>query len=125
VGEPVHIVLDVLGGPAFADNLAVLAPRGRLIMLGFLAGSQSQTDLGPILRKRLEIIGTAMRVRGLEERIPLVREFGERMLPLFESPAEQKPLRPVLERTYPMTELADAHRVLEGNATFGKIVVVW
>jgi NADPH:quinone reductase len=125
VGEPVHIVLDVLGGPAFPDNLAVLAPRGRLIMLGFLAGSQSQTDLGPILRKRVEIIGTAMRVRGLEERIPLVREFGERMLPLFESPAEQKPLRPVLERTYPMTQLADAHRVLEGNASFGKIVVVW
>jgi NADPH:quinone reductase len=125
VGEPVHIVLDVLGGPAFPDNLAVLAPRGRLIMLGFLAGSQSQTDLGPILRKRVEIIGTAMRVRGLEERIPLVREFGERMLPLFESPAEQKPLRPVLERTYPMTQLADAHRVLEGNTSFGKIVVVW
>jgi NADPH:quinone reductase-like Zn-dependent oxidoreductase len=125
VGEPVHVVLDVLGGPSFADNLAVLGPRGRLIMLGFLAGGRSETDLGPILRKRLEIIGTMMRIRGLEERIPLVREFGERMLPLFESPTEQKPLRPVLERTYPMAQLADAHRVLEGNATFGKIVVVW
>jgi NADPH2:quinone reductase len=115
----------VLGGPAFADNLAVLAPRGRLIMLGFLAGGRSETDLGPILRKRLEVIGTVMRIRSLEERLPLVREFGERMLPLFESHAEQRPLRPVLERTYPMTQLADAHRVLEGNATFGKIVVVW
>lgn len=125
VGEPVHVVLDVLGGPAFEDNLAVLAPRGRLIMLGFLAGSDSHTNLGPVLRKRLEIIGTVMRTRGLEERIPLVREFAERMLPLFESQSEQKPLRPVLERTYPMTQLADAHRVLEGNATFGKIVVAW
>jgi putative PIG3 family NAD(P)H quinone oxidoreductase len=125
VGEPVHVVLDVLGGPAFGDNLAVLAPRGRLIMLGFLAGSESNTNLGPILRKRLEIIGTVMRTRSLEERIPLVREFAERMLPLFESQSEQRPLRPVLERTYPMTQLADAHRVLEGNATFGKIVAAW
>jgi putative PIG3 family NAD(P)H quinone oxidoreductase len=125
-GEPVHVVLDVLGGPAFADNLAVLAPRGRLILLGFLAGSQAETDLGPILRKRLEVIGTVMRTRGLEERIPLVREFEKRMLPLFEPRAEQgAPLRAVLERSYPMTQLADAHRVLEGNATFGKIVVVW
>ena len=85
VGEPVQVVLDVLGGPALADNLAVLAPRGRLILLGFLAGSETDADLGPILRKRLEIIGTMMRTRGLEERIPLVREFGTRMLPLFET----------------------------------------
>ena len=61
--DPVHLILDVLGGPAFADNLAVLAPRGRLIMLGHLAGGRATTDLGPILRKRLEIIGTVMRTR--------------------------------------------------------------
>jgi putative PIG3 family NAD(P)H quinone oxidoreductase len=126
VGEPVNVILDVLGGPAFADNLAVLAPRGRLILLGFLAGGQAATDLGPILRKRLEVIGTVMRTRSLDERIPLVREFGTRMLPLFEPRFGQPAaLRPVLERTYPMTQLADAHRVLEGNATFGKVVVVW
>jgi NADPH:quinone reductase len=126
VGQPVNLVLDVLGGPSFADNLAVLAPRGRLIMLGFLAGSSTEADLGPILHKRLEVVGTMMRTRGLEERIPLVREFAAAMLPLFEARPEQgASLRPVLERTYPMTQLADAHRVMEGNATFGKIVVEW
>ena len=126
VGEPVNVVLDVLGGPSFSDNLSVLAPRGRLIMLGFLAGSSTEADLGPILRKRLEVIGTVMRTRGLDERIPLVREFTERLLPLFEPRQEQgAPLRPVLERAYPMSQLADAHRVMEGNATFGKIVVEW
>jgi NADPH:quinone reductase len=124
--DPVQLILDVLGGPAFADNLAVLAPRGRLIMLGHLAGSRTSTDLGPILRKRLEIIGTVMRTRGLEERIPLVREFAERILPLFDQRIEHAaPLRPVLERTYPMAELAEAHRAMESNETFGKIVVVW
>jgi NADPH2:quinone reductase len=126
VGEPVHVVLDVLGGPALGDNLAVLAPLGRLILLGFLAGSNTGADLSPILHKRLQIIGTVMRTRGLEERITLVREFGTRMLPLFSPRAAQAAaLRPVLERTYPMIQLADAHRVLEGNATFGKIVLVW
>jgi NADPH:quinone reductase len=126
IGEPVNLVLDVLGGPAFADNLAVLAPRGRLILLGFLAGGRFTGDLGPILRKRLEVIGTMMRTRGLDERAPLVREFTERMLPLFDQRIEHSaPLRPVLERTYPMTELAEAHRVMEGNETFGKVVVSW
>lgn len=126
VSEPVDVVLDMLGGPALADNLTVLAPRGRLVLLGFLAGSRTEADLGPILRKRLEIIGTVMRTRSLEERTSLVREFGQQMLPLFEPRTEQgAALRPVLERTYPMTQLADAHRALEDNATFGKIVAVW
>jgi NADPH2:quinone reductase len=104
----------------------VLAPRGRLIMLGHLAGGRATADLGPILRKRLEVIGTMMRTRGLEERIPLVREFAARILPLFDQRIDHAaPLRPVLERTYPMAELAEAHRAMESNETFGKIVVVW
>jgi NADPH:quinone reductase-like Zn-dependent oxidoreductase len=126
VGEPVHVILDMLGGPALADNLRVLAPRGRLVLLGLLAGSMANADLGPILRKRLEVIGTVMRTRTLEERRPLVREFAERMLPLFDQRVEHAaPLRPVVERSYPMTELAEAHRALERNETFGKVVVTW
>jgi NADPH:quinone reductase len=126
VGEPVDVILDVLGGPALADNLHVLAPRGRLVLLGFLAGSRTSADLGPILRKRLEVIGSMMRTRGLEERAPLVRAFAERMLPLFDQRIEHAtPLRPVLERVYPMAEVADAHRSLESNETFGKVVMTW
>ena len=126
LGDPVDVIVDALGGPAFGENLAALAPRGRLVMLGFLAGSRASVDLGPILRKRLEVIGTVMRTRTLEERVPLVREFTERMLPLFDQRIEHAtPLRPVLERVYPMAELAEAHRAMEGNETFGKIVVSW
>jgi NADPH2:quinone reductase len=117
IGQPVDVVLDAIGGPAFDDNLAVLAPGGRLVLLGFLA---------PMIRKRLEVIGTAMRVRSAEERKALVAEFAERMLPLFDRRIEQAaPLRPVLQATYPMTALAEAHQVLESNETFGKIVVEW
>jgi putative PIG3 family NAD(P)H quinone oxidoreductase len=126
IGESVQVVLDSIGGPAFDHNLAVLAPGGRLVLLGFLAGSRTTTDLGPILRKRLEVIGTAMRVRGPEERKALAAEFAERMLPLFDRRIEQAaPLRPVLHASYPMTRLAEAHRVLESNETFGKRVVEW
>lgn len=121
VTEPVNLVLDVLGGPAFADNLAVLAPRGRLVLLGFLAGSRTTADLESVLRKRLEVIGTVMRTRGVDERIVLARAFTGAMLPLFEHGA----LRPVVDRTVPMAELAEAHAALERNDTFGKIVAVW
>ncbi|HEU4698721.1 MAG TPA: NAD(P)H-quinone oxidoreductase [Gemmatimonadales bacterium] len=121
IREPVDVVLDVLGGPAFADNLAVLAPGGRLVLLGFLAGSRTEADLGPLLRKRLQVIGTVMRTRTLEERVPLVQAFAREMLPLFGAGI----LRPVLECVYPMADLAEAHVALERNATFGKVVATW
>ena len=124
--EPVHVILDSIGGPAFGDNLAVLAPQGRLVLLGYLGGTRTTADLGPIVRNRLEVIGTAMRVRTLEERKALIADFEQRMLPLFDRRIEQAaPLRPVLQTTFPMERIADAHRLLESNETFGKVVVEW
>ena len=121
VHEPVDVILDVIGGPALADNLAVLAPRGRLVLLGFLGGSRTDVDLGPVLRKRLEIIGTVMRTRDAAERAELVARFAVEMIPLF----EHEVLRPVLERVVPAEQLASVHEAMERNETFGKIVVTW
>lgn len=140
ITRPVHLILDVLGGPAFQDNLAVLAPRGRLILLGFLQGSDIPTaSLELILRKRLEVIGTAMRTRGSQERVALVEEFGTRMLPLFgEHLRDDAPmlslghpetigasLRPVVHAVFPMSDVAAAHTMMERNDSVGKIVLVW
>ncbi len=119
--EPVDVILDVIGGPALADNLAVLAPRGRLVLLGFLAGSRTEADLGPVLRNRLEIIGTVMRTRTAPERADLVARFRDEMMPLF----EHQVLQPVLERTLPAEQVGEAHRAMERNETFGKLVVTW
>jgi NADPH:quinone reductase-like Zn-dependent oxidoreductase len=126
VGDPVHVVLDVLGAGALAANLGVLALRGRLVILGLMAGRRGEIDLEPVLKKRIEIIGSVMRSRGPEERAALVAEFAERMLPLFESRDGRAPvLRPVLERVYPMERLAEAHEVMERNENFGKLVGRW
>jgi putative PIG3 family NAD(P)H quinone oxidoreductase len=126
VREPVDLILDVLGGAAFADNLAVLGLHGRLVMLGFLTGSRVDADLDVVLRKRLSIVGTVMRTRSLPERALLAQEFAERMLPLFvRREGEPAALRPVVGLVLPMAELADAHRAMEANETFGKVVLVW
>ena len=121
VGEPVHLVIDTLGAPAFAGNVAVLAPLGRLVLLGFLGGSRGDLDLGPVLRKRLEVIGTVLRTRAPHERAALAAAARSGLLPLLESGA----VRPVIDRRLPMAAIADAHRAMEGNGTFGKIVLEW
>ena len=140
VTPPVDVILDVLGGPAFEDNLAVLAARGRLVLLGFLQGPLTPpANLDKILRKRLEVIGTVMRTRGPEERAALVAEFRVKVLPFFgPHVATEEPLRsadrperrpgtlyPVVHAVFPMSDIAAAHQAMERNEGIGKIVLTW
>ena len=117
----VHAVVDLVGGDYLRDNLRVLAPRGRLVVVGLTAGNRSELDLGVVLRKRLKIIGTALRSRAPEEKAALAREFAQRVVPFFES----RQLRPVIERVYPFEQIAAAHAEMASNTTFGKLVLRW
>ena len=121
VGEPVHLILDLLGAGVFADNVAVLAPRGRMVLLGLLTGSRTDADLEPVMRKRLEIHGSVMRSRAREERIALAERARVELMPGFVDGT----LRPVVGRRYRMAEIAAAHRAMEGDEVFGKIVLEW
>ncbi|HKP27869.1 MAG TPA: NAD(P)H-quinone oxidoreductase [Gemmatimonadales bacterium] len=128
VHEPVNVIIDVLGGPAFSDNLAILAPRGRLVMLGFLQGSQVDTSLDQVLRKRLEVIGSVMRTRLLPERVSLVREFEAEVLPMLtggRADGRTGGIRPIVGATFPFSEIVRAHEAMEANEPFGKIVLTW
>ena len=121
LAAPVDVLLDVLGGPAFAENLGALAPRGRLVLLGFLQGPKADLTLEPILRKRLEVIGSVMRSRPATERAALAEDVGARGMPWFSAGA----IRPVIGATYPMAAIAEAHAAMEGDRVFGKIVMTW
>lgn len=115
----VDIVLDFVGGAYLADNLDALAPRGRLVLIGMLGGSRTEVDLAVIQRKRLRVVGTVLRSRPLEEKIAVTQLFARQVLPLLERGA----LRPVLDRVFPLDDAAEAHRYMERNENFGKIVL--
>ena len=122
VGDPVDVIVDTLGADALDANLALLAQRGRLVILGTMTGARAAgIDLGLVLRQRLEIIGTAMRVRSLAERGELIERFSTEVLPYFAAGM----LRPIVELVVPMTEAARGYDLLAGNATFGKVVLAW
>lgn len=122
VGDPVQVIIDTLGAQALEHNIGLLSPRGRLVVLGTMTGGRAPgIDLSAVLRNRLEIIGTAMRVRSLDERIDLVARFVRDVLPMFGDGR----VTPIVDRVVPMREIADAHRALESNATFGKVIVEW
>jgi NADPH2:quinone reductase len=120
-GRGVDVVLDLVGGPALAASVAALARGGRMIVVGLAGGRSAPLDLGAVLSKRLTIVGTVLRARTLEEKIAVTAGFVREVLPLLEAGM----VRPVLERSYPMAEAPEAHRHLESNAVFGKLVLRW
>jgi putative PIG3 family NAD(P)H quinone oxidoreductase len=117
----VHAVVDLVGGHYLPGNLRVLAPRGRLVIVGLTGGRTSELDLGLVLNKRLRIVGTMLRSRPIEEKMALAREFADRVIHCFESGR----LVPVVERVFPFTDIGAAHALLESNSTFGKVVLRW
>ena len=117
----VDVVLDLIGGSLFAETLGTLAPRGRLILVGLSAGRSAEVDLGAILTRHLTIVGTTLRGRPLAEKIALAEDFAQAVLPRLGAEG----LRPIVDQVFPMTEAAEAHRRMEADAHFGKLVLNW
>lgn len=113
------VVLDVIGGEEANRNLHAVAQRGTIVQVGLMGGAQVPVDLGLLMGRRARWIGTTLRSRPIEEKVAVTRRFAAEVLPLFERGA----LRPVVDSTFPLEQIADAHRHMEANANAGKIVV--
>jgi putative PIG3 family NAD(P)H quinone oxidoreductase len=118
-GSGFDVVLDLNGGPYFAASLEAMALRGRIILIGGVAGGKTNVDLYQILRKRLHVIGTVLRARALEEKIAITAAFTRDVVPLLAAGT----IEPVIDSVFPLEQIQDAHRRLESNATFGKVVL--
>ena len=112
-------ILDVVGGEEIDRNLQTVAPRGTIVQVGLMAGGLVPVNVGLLMGKRAHWIGTTLRARPIEEKVALTRRFAAEMLPLFDDGR----LKPVIDRRYPLAEIAEAHRVMESNANAGKIVI--
>ena len=119
--ERVDALLDLVGGNYLEGNLRVLTMRGRMVVVGLTGGASAPFNMSVLLRKRLTIVGTMLRSRPLEEKIALARDFSERGVPLFESGR----LKPIVDRVFAFDEIRAAHKLMESNDTFGKIVLTW
>ncbi len=117
--DGVDVVLDVVGGEEADRNLAVVRPKGCIVQVGLLGGGETTVNLGQLLAKRVHWIGTVLRGRPIEERIALGRRFVDEVLPLFTDGV----LRPVIDRRFPLADVAEAHRVMEADANVGKLLL--
>jgi NADPH2:quinone reductase len=115
----VPVVVDFVGAPYLAENLASLAPQGHLVVVGTLGGPKGTVDLGTLMRARGRIIGTVLRPRPLFEKIQATQAFARDVLPLIAAGR----VKPVLDRAWPADQVREAHEQLEKNDSFGKVVL--
>ena len=116
----VNVVLDLVGAAYLQANLESLALKGRLIFVGTTSGSKAEIDYGIVMRKRLMIMGTALRTRSAEEKATATRLFAEQVVPLLAGGE----VRPVIDRVFKFDEVRAAHERIESNETFGKVVLL-
>jgi len=117
----INVVLDLVGGPYVKASQKLMASRGRLLLVGAVAGGSYALDSRFVLGKRLQIIGTVLRARDLEEKIQVTRAFAAEVVPLLATGV----IRPNIDSQFKMSEIVQAHQRLESNQSFGKVVVEW
>ncbi len=119
-GEGVDLILDMVGGDYLSRNLQALAMGGRLVQIALQHGTRAEVNLLPIMVKRLTLTGSTLRARSVAEKTQIARQLSHNVWPLL----EQQRVRPVIHATYPLTDAADAHRLLEASGHVGKIVLL-
>jgi NADPH2:quinone reductase len=114
-----NVILDMVGGEYVARNFKVASMHGRIVNIAFQKGSKIEIDLLPIMLKRLTLTGSTLRPRSVAEKAEIARALEETVWPLFA--AER--CKPVIFRTFPLTEAAAAHRLMESSEHVGKIIL--
>lgn len=115
-----NVILDLVGAAYFAENIASIAVKGRLMVVGLTSGAETEINLGTLLRKRVKITGTVLRSRSPAEKAEAVRQFVDEVIPLFVSGK----IVPNVDRVFALADISAAHKYMESNTSFGKIVIV-
>lgn len=119
-GKGVNVILDIMGGSYFNNNVAALAMEGRLVMLGFLGGAHAKdVDLLAIMAKRAIITGSLLRSRTKEEKAAIAQGLYEYVWPVLSAGR----CLPMIDKVYPFKDASQAHARMEAGDHIGKIVL--
>jgi NADPH2:quinone reductase len=118
-GKGVNVILDMVGGDYVPRELKCLADDGRLVFIAYLRGPKTELNIDAVMRKRLTISGSTLRPRPVEFKGYVARNLREKIWPLIESGR----IKPVIYKTFPLEQAAEAHRLMESSQHIGKLVL--
>jgi len=113
------VVLELVGAPNLADDLASLATKGRIVIVGTGAGHEAPLSLRALMGRRARILGTVLRARPLEEKAAAVQAFGHHVLPFL---ADGR-ARGIVDRVFPAEQVLEAFDYMAQPGKFGKVLL--
>ena len=120
-GRGVDVILDMVGAPYLARNLAALAMEGRLVQIAFMQGAKAPDfDMTPVMVRRLSITGSTLRPRATALKAAIAERLRDDVWPLY----EEGTMRPVIHATFPLERAGEAHALMESSKHLGKIMLV-
>ena len=117
--EGVDVILDPVGAAYLSDNISCMASDGRLVIIGLMGGMETSVHLGLMMMKRLRLIGSTLRARPIAQKAAVMDRLHKEVWPLI----AQGSIVPIIEAVIPIGEADSAHALIEGNDTFGKVVL--
>ncbi|WP_127544155.1 NAD(P)H-quinone oxidoreductase [Actinoplanes sp. OR16] len=118
-GRGADVVLDIIGAKYLSRNVEVLAPDGRITVIGMQGGSTAEVNLGALMAKRGRISSTSLRARPADDKARIVAGVRDRVWPLVAAGL----VKPIIHSTFPLAEAAEAQRLMESSEHLGKIVL--
>jgi putative PIG3 family NAD(P)H quinone oxidoreductase len=118
-GRGADVVLDIIGAKYLAANLDVLAPDGRLVVIGLQGGARAEIDLGALMRTRGTVLATTLRGRPPEQKAAVCRAVVDELWPLVSAGR----VRPIVHTAFAMTDVRDAHRLVADSGHVGKVLL--
>ncbi|MBN1961214.1 MAG: NAD(P)H-quinone oxidoreductase [Deltaproteobacteria bacterium] len=118
-GKGVDVVLDSIGAPYLAQNLACLCPNGCLVIIGLMGGSRNEIDLALMVRNRLQLRGSTLRALPTETKSAIIKRFKQK----FGEALIAGRLKPVIHSVIPLEQVSAAHRLVQASSHFGKVVL--
>jgi NADPH2:quinone reductase len=113
------VTLDLVGGDYVVADVNAATPKGRIVLIGTIAGGRATLPIMGILGKRLTVIGTVLRGRDVAEKAAAMDAFVRDVVPLLAAGR----VAPIVEATLPLDRANDAYALLESDATFGKVIL--
>ncbi len=115
----VDVILDMVGGDYLNRNVSCMKPDGRLVQIALMGGAKGELNLGRVMMNRLTVTGSTLRARSVAFKGEIAAALHEKVWPLLEA----GDIAPVIHRTFPLSEAAAAHALMEESSHIGKIIL--
>jgi putative PIG3 family NAD(P)H quinone oxidoreductase len=119
-GRGADVILDIIGAKYLERNVAALAPDGHVAIIGLQGGRKGELDLGALMTTRGTVSATTLRARSTADKARIVKGVRDQVWPLVDAGA----IRPIIDRTLPMRDAPEAHRLMESSDHIGKILLL-